>query len=575
MTALKNKINSLWPYLALAAMVFISHGWLLFNKGIYWDDWLVKGFLDDGNWGELCNMTSEMGLPILAFFFWSLKLLGLADSYKLVAFVLILFSSLTVYQIGLRSGWLHRSEAMLIALLAAAYPAFQTTVLLSTLQYQFFYFIFLVAVLCILISEESAAGPSLRLFLLSLSFVLFFLSFNLNSLLVFYFPFLYFLLQQNKQVRGLAFRQQLNFVIRYRIHFVLLPFVYWGIKNIVFPVHGLYENYNHLKFDGVVGRIAGFVRVVMFKQFATLPDFLLQHADILGLIAIVSCIAFILFWRSRGDPIESNIRGMDNSRRLRWLLKCGLVLLFFAAIPYAMAGHVPSTTGWNTRHAVLAGLPMAIILTALIRMLYFQGKGRSNSQHLIYRLIAVVIGISCIVYFVFSTAGYYATLQLRAIKDESVMAKLRTQDSLKDFSIYWIDDRYPVGGDPYYNFYEWSSMFKSIWGGQSRIGMQLQYAGRPVAHDIPDKVVFSSRYNLADFNPGGRQVCLRIQDGMPGDSKWLLIRSYVSLQVQSEIGLEGRQPEISRLLENATRVETRELPVNGQTIDPLVGCQVL
>lgn len=575
MTDLKNKINTLWPYLVLAAMVLISHGWLLLNKGVYWDDWLIKGFLDDGNWNELRNMTSEMGLPILAFFFWSLKLLGLANSYKLVAFVLILFSSLTVYQIGLRTGWLYRSEALLIALLAAVYPAFQTSILLSTLQYQFFYFIFLVAVLCILISEEAAVGQKQRLFLLSLSFVLFFISFNLNSLLVFYFPFLFFLLFQSRHVRGVTYRQKLDFILRYRFHFVLLPFAYWGIKNIVFPVHGLYVNYNHLRFDGVVGRIAGFIRVVMFNQFSAVPGVLSEYAYFFALVAIVGCIAYLLFWRLRSDAVNGNVRGMDNSPRLKWLLKCGLALLICVTIPYAMAGHVPSTSGWNTRHAVLAGLPMAIILTALIRMIYFLGQERNYAQRLVYGLVAVVLGISCITYFVFCTAGYYATLQLRAIKDESVMAKLRTQVSLKDYSIYWIDDRYPIGGDPYYNFYEWSSMFKSVWGDQSRIGMQLQYAGRPVAHDIPDKVVFSSRYNLADFNPGGRQVCLRIQDGLPGDSKWQLVRSYLFLQAQSRIGLEGKQAEISNLLENATRVEMRELPINSNPPDPLIGCGVL
>ena len=562
-------IQKLLPYIVLTLIVLIGHGWLIFNQSTNWDDWLIKGFLDDGNWSELRNMTSEMGLPILAYFFWSLKLLGLAGSYKLVSLVLILLSSFVIFEIGLRSGLLHRTEALLIAVIATVYPAFQTSILLSTLQYEFFYFLFLLAALIYLISTKELANSRLRFLLLGLSFVLFYVSFNLNSLLAYYFVFLGCLILNEDQVRGRSYFQKFQFALLYRWHFLLLPFIYWGVKKIAFPTHGLYANYNHLRFEGVVGRMTEAIQVEAFTPLLTSIGYLSEYRYMPLLILLASGFAYFMLGRRKDMEQFSDV---GNAKKLWWLLIIGVVLMICGMVPYAIAGHVPSRSGWDSRHAILAGLPVAMMLTATIRWMYVVVATTTRLTRTVISVAAIFFGAVLIMGFVISTASYYSAHQLRAIKDESVMAKLQSQDSLKAYSTFWIDDRFLIAGvPPYYNYYEWSSMFKAIWGGQSRVGIPLHYAGRSLPHELPDKMMQSQRYNLADFDPLGRQVCLSIQPGLPEIPESKLVRMYMYLQFKSMLGMENDQANKRFFLQEITRVSAKEL----HHIDPLKGCSLL
>ena len=566
-------IGRLLPYGVLTLIVLISHGWLIFNHSTNWDDWLIKGFLDDGNWSDLRNMTSEMGLPILAYFFWSLKLLGLSDSYKLVSLCLIFLSSLVTFEIGLRSGWLYRSEALLIAVIAAVYPAFQTSILLSTLQYEFFYFLFLLAVLVYLISAKEPPNSRLRFLLLGLSLILFFVSFNLNSLLLYYFVFLICLILNEDQVMGMVCLRKLQFAIRYRMHFVILPFVYWGMKKVLFPTHGLYANYNRLRFEGTrlefeesIGRVAEAIQVEVFTPVQAAIGYLSEFPIFPLLIFSASCAVYLIFLRKIS---REQVQKLGKLKRLNIMLMISVALLICGIVPYVVVGHIPSRSGWDSRHAILAGLPVAILLTATTRWIYWTSTSQTQLMRATLSVISTFVGSILIVGFVISTTSYYAAHQLRAIKDESVMAKLQNQDSLKDFSIFWIDDRFFIPGSAtYYNFYEWSSIFNTIWRGQSRVGIQLQYKGGLLPHVLPAKLFQTSRYNLADFNPEGRQACLTIQPGVPQFSESKLIQRYLLLQVQSWFGGEKYQTEKRAFLQEVTLVGVEEL----RSATPLKGC---
>ena len=103
-----NHLKHLPPYFLIAAVALLCHGLLLLNDGTYWDDWLLKSYLVESNWDALHDMATEMGLPILAHFFWTLTLTGLLGFYKFIAFLSILFSAFLVYRLALQFNWFTR-----------------------------------------------------------------------------------------------------------------------------------------------------------------------------------------------------------------------------------------------------------------------------------------------------------------------------------------------------------------------------------------------------------------------------------------------------------------------------------
>ena len=77
------KLKTLQPYFGLFLILLACHGLLLLNDGIYWDDWLTLGYIRNDDWQSISDQTSEMGLPLLGYFAWSLKLFGIYNTKSL------------------------------------------------------------------------------------------------------------------------------------------------------------------------------------------------------------------------------------------------------------------------------------------------------------------------------------------------------------------------------------------------------------------------------------------------------------------------------------------------------------
>jgi hypothetical protein len=525
MTVRLNHLNRLWPYALIVAAALLCHGLLLLNDGTYWDDWLHLTLLYEGSWSEFHDMTLEFGLPVWAYLFWGMKLMGLLESYKILAFLSILFSSFIVFQLVLRFAWANRFEALGIALLSLVFPAYQTAVSLSTLQYEFFYCLFLLAALFMMIFEQNGASNMRGLLLRALSLILFFLSFSVNSLLVFYFPFLFLLALHIKRVHQLSWAGMTRTILPRRLDFVLLPFVYWGIKKVFYPTHGLFKDYNalNLNVDSVAAHLAIFIKTAVYAQMDASITRLLEHplAWILAMTGIYW--AYSKYKKSTSAIPLTHHQIEQESRKTKWFLAFGAALLISGIFPYAAVGLSPSLSGWNTRHALLVGLPVALLIVALLRPIWISGF-YDEQGGMGRRLISILIGFSLLAAFSLSTITYYVGWQARAVKDRAIMADLADVNVLRKFSVFWIDDQYPLGGEGLYRFYEWSSMFKKIWGGESHIGLQLQ--GYNQAALIGLKQYYIKRYNLSEFDPSGCQVELVITRGALQYSEGELVWQY-------------------------------------------------
>jgi hypothetical protein len=168
----------------LVVLLLVAHAPLLFNDGVFMDDWLVLklgpeypvdiDFLVHGaghpvffGYYSIANMT---GTPILVM--------------KAMAVMAILSGAISLLLVATRTGLLSRAEAMGVALIVWIYPGYQMWAGKANSVYVFSFGLFLVGtwLLVLAVDAKGARHAMLRI----ASVLMFFLSFALNSLMALY-----------------------------------------------------------------------------------------------------------------------------------------------------------------------------------------------------------------------------------------------------------------------------------------------------------------------------------------------------------------------------------------------------
>jgi len=501
-----------WHYALIGLTAFAAQGLLLLNDGLYWDGWLIHRFLDARDWPNLSKIFVESGLPIWTYLH---RLMGYSPDivlgYRLAAFACIAASGLLIYQIGCLSGLVSPEESLLIALISLTYPGFQVAFELIILPYVLGYFLFWLAVFLALLAEQQdkPARYGLRVGAL----LGFGISFGINSLLVFYFGFLWLLVLFVRRSRSLSVREIFTSFLPRHLDYLLLPFLYWISKEILFPRQGLYGDYNQFRLSpgSLAVSVGKFLYNSIYYQVnSALTE--LTRQPMIGLIVFLAA-----YWCYNVLGVRSS--GLPGDRvKLHALPVFGCILLGLGILPYVAVGLGPTAHGWSTRHALLVALPLAIVIVGLVRLVFATGDGMLSRTGWV--LVVVLVGA-----FSLSTVHNYISWQARWVKDRSIMVNLAASPEFKPFSVYWVDDQFPAGGEPFYRFYEWSSMFRTVWGDESRIGLDKRFSGAGFLSE--SGLFFTSRYNLADFDPLGCQAALTIQRAAPRYSDIELAMRYL------------------------------------------------
>jgi hypothetical protein len=110
------------------------------------------------------------------------------------------------------------------------------------------------------------------------------------------------------------------------------------------------------------------------------------------------------------------------------------------------------------------------------------------------------------------------------------MEHLRQEDP-GDIQVFWLEDEHPAGLATNYNgyrFYECSSIFKQVWGGESRVGLDRRYGQRYGYNFLieENQRFFTSRYVLSEFDPEGCQAVMTIRQGERDYSDYGLVGRY-------------------------------------------------
>jgi hypothetical protein len=474
--------------LLLAGIAFLAHGLLLLNDALYWDDWILFPHLQRHDWLTIDAIAREAGMTPLnsAFFHMFAYAPGGVFSFKLTVFILIVCIALLVYLIALEAG-VSRLTAFCIAALQMVFPGFQDWVLLATAPSIFDLTLFLVATLLLVRAER--AGPRARLVLIVAAIALFILSFGFLSLLPLYFGSLLLLLLV--ALRAVSLRQLVRTRWLYAAGLILLPIAYWEVSSRALVTSGLYTGvYSFTGRPSVVFRsFTHFVRNGILEQMLQSLA-VMRNPWIWPLLAALVALLVVARRRVVAPAI------LVSRPALAGALFGGTALVL-AMVPYALVGKFPAVHGWDSRHDLLIGIPLAVVIVALASLALPDG-----------RRAWIGIGLVGFVAAGFAGAGIqdYLGLQARWATDRAVMAELRDTSNAGRFSVYWVHDNAP-GPEDYYRFYEWSAMLGNTYGDQSRVGLDVRVNN---SRFLQRPQFFSDRYNLANFDSHGCQADLTI-----------------------------------------------------------------
>ncbi len=489
----------------------LAHGAILFNDGVYWDGWMIESWQRNRNWAAMKRFFSEVGLPIYYYQHRILSRLGARIfAYRLIAFVSTLLSALAVYLISVHLGYLDPVNSLLLALLYLSYTGYHMNIETNVgLQYTFPTALFYWTVYAALMFQDlvGTAHWSLRLTALAV----FFIAFNANSLLVYYFGFLGLKLFAKLDVND-DLLTSLSVEGLRNIDFVVLPFVYWVLKEKLTPRSGFYKDYNRLRFRPLLFVFGSFNAIGSGMEAPiTSPIRSAAAANYLWIPVGVFCVAVYVTDRI---GLEFPVTSPELAAAM---LSLGPVLFAMAALPYLLVGQNFFPGGWATKHHMLFHLPMALIVLGALNLLL--------PAALILPVAAFVLALN-MSYLNWLHLYYIAV----TVKERSWLHKLANVDGVKKKSIIYIADDHSIQGDPHiaqssptYSFY----MFEWLWGERTRVGFPASalHGQRLQRVEIVELIRrSSSEEEMKDVDIDGSHASIVITDGLERSPMRIAVR---------------------------------------------------
>ena len=314
-----------FPWKTAIILYTISWGWLFIVRDSLWaDDWELftpYANLDtlDGHgfapWFQYLVSTTEFLGPTLA---------------RAIIFVTFFLTGLFMFDILHRLDLFTQRQNQMLVLAFLILPFNTARVSLMTVHYSVTYFVFFFAWYLLVRCK------SRNLYLCSLA--LFFLSFLMHSLLLFYsLPVLHkFFLSKSKNLRGSLLFARANFLM------FVLPILYWIMRTIFWPEEVDYHDISLARLSGAVpfvlfsGLLLFFAFALQRKTFAIKQSLRIIFVSFLCLFAGITAYVILGFfppnWSSFSKYFETFLGRSDWYSRHQTLQPLGAALLIVGVI---------------------------------------------------------------------------------------------------------------------------------------------------------------------------------------------------------------------------------------------------
>lgn len=476
----------------------LAQGIIFLNDGLYWDGWLVELWQQNGDRNSMRRFYSEVGMPNLYFEHWVLGRVPQRQLvYRAISFVSILTIAVFVFLAAVCTNVFNPPQATVISLLLLSYPAYAVTFDgVTSVQYTSKIALFYVG--CFLAITTIGEPDTVHMVVFAVSLILFFISFNANSLLVYFWGFVLFYvwLVHTRSPSGLGIYESARILT-----LTVLPIAYWVLKETLAPRRGYYRNYNK-------ARITLFsilqVGLRAFRYGIDVPiinpalEAVRSKNAFLILVSIL--LGLLLFDASK------DLLAVPKPDALQ-ILVIGYALLFLGAAPFMLVGKGFWEGGWTSKNNMLFHLPFALVVFGWLQ------------------LAPDASGIVLIPLILLANALYIVRMHLLyiavSVKDKALVRWLGSNPQLKAASVikfrdsHWIEYPFERESTMFQPAYL-SCMIKRIWP-ETRILAVLDYwgssSGRPLTAGEIEKALEETtiRYSFAPHVQPGPQYLVTIK----------------------------------------------------------------
>jgi hypothetical protein len=278
----------------------------------------------------------------------------------------------------------------------------------------------------------------------------------------------------------------------------------------MFPGVGEHLTYQQPFLQAILDIPVQFVRMVAYiipGQVVGGISLLFSFATV-GVLAV--CLSYLvarLSWRI------VQVRDEDaNSVGTASLAFLTMFLLFVAVFPYWATNNTIRTDGFDTRHALLMSIPIAMLLLVVARLIprLFSESVGSFAR---YFLFIFLIGSFSVVHI-----KTYYDWQAISVKEQSVIYNLSKLEGLKDYRLVKVQDKFILNLLYEQPWGRWSYVLKVVCGDYERYAFNtyrsLSIWKYPDKERITDHVMSSSRTTAEKASIlNGKQGVMTIEPG--------------------------------------------------------------
>lgn len=422
---------------------------LLNINGIYWDDWVLF------NQDSTSIMTQfNMNKFYIAGYF-HVYLFSQENTiiiYRVLTFLTFFLSAFLLMKVLENLSFLDKTSIFYITLFYLILPVNSAKIALINVPYIVFLSVFFLAFLILTIYIKKNGPFYFRLIILGL----FFFSFIVNSLLVFYAIVLLYILYTlyDKDTTGTGLQQLLiitKIFLKKYLDFLLLPIVFFVYKSMYMVPDGLYANYNSLSFN-----LKGLVYLLCKSLYTSIIEPLFVSLSTSLWLSPLFILAFLFIFRLLKSY---NIPQYTKSHALI-LLGLGFGIFFIAVFPYIAVGKLPQLTGMESRHQLLVPLGFSYIIYFTIIYLL---QAKEHVAKIIFHLLISIFIIQNLYY------GYRNHLDW--FYQISIEENLKDSNIVREHTTFIIIDNLDnlLSNNRHMSFYEQNGRMKKVFGGDSRL----------------------------------------------------------------------------------------------------------